>query len=71
VTPPRAGRGRDGGDLPPDVQVEHWHSRTFGERYSIVHEGKTVLTFGSEIEARQRAKAYGWVVTRTYEEGEA
>jgi tRNA U34 5-methylaminomethyl-2-thiouridine-forming methyltransferase MnmC len=71
VTPPRAGRGRDGGDLPPDVQVEHWRSATFGERYSIVHEGKTVLTFGSEIEARQRAKAYGWVVTRTYEEGEA
>jgi hypothetical protein len=57
-------------DLPPAVSVEHWHSRTFGERYSIVHEGKTVLTFGSEIEARQRAKAYGWVVVRMVEEGD-
>ena len=56
--------------LPPAVHLEHWHSARFGERYSIVHEGKTVLTFGSEFEARQRAREYGWIVTRTYEEGE-
>jgi hypothetical protein len=27
---PRAGRGQDGGDLPPDVQIEHWLSASLG-----------------------------------------
>ena len=56
--------------LPPAVELEHWRSARFGERYSIVHEGAVVLTFSSEFEARARAREYGWIVVRTYEEGE-
>lgn len=56
--------------LPPAVQLEHWRSARFGERWSLMYEGKARITRGSEFEARRAAREYGWVVTRTYEDGE-
>jgi hypothetical protein len=50
------------------VTLGHWHSDVFGPRVSIVHEGKTIITRGSEAEARQVAEDNGWIVERVGDE---
>lgn len=60
---------------PTVVTLEHWrHSRvTAGDeidRWSLMHDGRAVLTYGTEFEARAAARRYGWVVrTEPQEEG--
>lgn len=59
---------------PPTVAVEHWTafrvaSSTVIERWSVDHEGRTVRTFESEIEARAFCRRSGWSVAATVELG--
>lgn len=52
---------------PPAMTLDHWqhHRFTAGDtidRWTLTHEGRTVLTFGTEFEARSAARRHGWVI---------
>ena len=44
------------------VTLDHWHSERYGERWTITFEGKPLLTFGTEFEARLAARKHSWTV---------
>jgi hypothetical protein len=60
--------------IPPAVIVEHWIARRGAspeviERWSISFEGRTLLTFESEIQARAACREHQWIVTETVDLG--
>lgn len=53
-------------DVLPAVTIDHWHHARYGDRWSVVNDdGRMILTFPSELEARRACRWYGWVVTGT------
>lgn len=48
------------------LTLHRWTSTTgiLGPRYTLMYEGKAVITRGTELEARQYAKSMGWTVKR-------
>lgn len=55
---------------PTLVTLEHWTNprlpaaHPLHERVSVAWQGRAVLTFGSEIDARQAIRRHGWTVAR-------
>lgn len=50
------------------LTLTHWqHPRLpsdhpLSDRWSLEHEGKAILTFSTELEARRAARGHGWEV---------
>lgn len=55
--------------IPPAVTIDHWQCRVYGERYSVEHDGRTVLTFPTELEARRVCRVHNWIVTANTDTG--
>lgn len=49
--------------LPYVVSLETWQCPVYGERWTLSYEERTVVTRGTEFEARAMAKAMRWQVT--------
>jgi hypothetical protein len=49
-------------DAPPAVTLSRWQHPRYGPRWTITEGDRTLLTFGSELEARRACRAYGWLV---------
>lgn len=53
------------------VSIDHWTNNRvpvghpLSDRWSLIFEGKSILTFGSEAEALGAAAKHGWMVTAT------
>lgn len=47
---------------PPVVSLEHWHSPIWGDRWTLVHERRAVITRSTECEVRAEAVRSGWTV---------
>ena len=56
--------------VPTVVQLDHWTSPTFGDRWSLVYEDRALVTRGTEFEARQYAREMGWQVESVEAEDE-
>lgn len=46
------------------VTLHSWRSAIWGDRYTLLFEGRAVITRGTELEARRYAKSMGWTVQR-------
>jgi hypothetical protein len=44
------------------VSLELWHDKVYGNRCSVIWQGRTLLTFGTEAEAREAAERHGWMI---------
>jgi hypothetical protein len=48
--------------VPTVVQLDHWFSPAFGDRWTLTHEDRALITRATAFEARQVAKEMGWQV---------
>lgn len=48
------------------LTLHHWLSTRgiTGDRYTLLHEGRAVITRGTELEARRYAREMHWTVQR-------
>lgn len=47
---------------PVTVTLENWWSPTWGDRWSIQHEGRSLQVCGTEFEARRYCREQGWTI---------
>lgn len=44
------------------VTLNHWYTAIWGDRWTIRHENRPVLTFPTKREALDAARENGWVI---------
>lgn len=47
---------------PVVVTLDHWRSPIWGDRWTIVHEGRSGVTRGTEFEARLFCREMRWTI---------
>ena len=52
--------------VPDRVWLQRWHHPVYGDRWTLSVGDRSIVTRGTEFEARQYAKERGWTVEAVF-----